>query len=312
MKKGRRVEVAHAQTGERLARDVLSDDGRVLLAKGVTLTPTLLQLLEAHGIDSVYVLERGPSAEATPVPQVVRQQLTRELREAMREVAASFQQAASGLRLPTVPFKAVGLRRAVEEVVGEVVANPAAVSTLKGLREVDEYTMVHSVEVCILTTMLGNALGMGGSALVDLALCSLLHDIGKAGIPLEILNKPDRLTAEETEVMNRHTTLGWLALRDHPDLPPAAAQVALQHHERWGGGGYPLGLSGDRIHPYAKVCSVADVYDALTADRVYRAGMTPAAAMRLMSGPMRDAFEPRLLTLFLEVMRQPHHAPEPA
>lgn len=318
MKKGRRVGVSSVQAGERLTRDVLTEDGRVLLAKGVTLTPTFLQLLEVHGVNSVYVAGGGSPAEPhRQVSQHARQDLTRELHQALGEVAVSFQQAATGLRLPSVPFKAAGLKRAVAQVVGEVVANPTAVSTLRGLREVDEYTMVHSVEVCILTTMLGNALGMGGSALVDLALCALLHDIGKAGIPLSVLNKPGRLTPEETEVMNRHTTLGWIVLRDHPELPPAAAQVALQHHEKWVGGGYPLGLAGDRIHQYARLCTLADVYDALTADRVYRAGMPPAEALRLMSGAMRDAFDPRLLKAFLGIMRhggyiEPSHGLGPA
>lgn len=296
------VRLSDAQPGAKLGKSVVTDDGRVLLPSGVELTEAFLRSLEAYGIESIYLAEPAPAVAATNevVSRQTRQDLAAEMKRAMKEVSASFTQASRGLRFASVAFRAEGLKRTVDRVVSEVLANPRALVTLQDIRQVDEYTMLHSIEVCILSAMVGNALGLSRAELGDLALSALLHDIGKTGIPPEVLNKPARLTPEETAIMNRHTSMGWSLLRTQKEVCEEAALVALQHHERWAGpGGYPMGLAGEKIHPYARICAVADVYDAMTADRVYRRGLAPAEALEVMTGPMKDAFQPDVLKAFL-------------
>ncbi len=229
-----------------------------------------------------------------------RHDLVGEMRRAMDELSVSYAESGHGIQLPRLPLKTAGMKRAVDRVVSEVLANPKAVVTLHELRQADEYTMLHSIEVCILTTLLGSVVGMGRSELAGLSLAALLHDIGKMAIPRAILNKPGRHDQEETAVMQRHTSLGWTILRSQAGLSEELALVALQHHERFGGGGYPLGLCGERIHQYARLCTVTDVYDAMTADRVYRKGFPPAEALATMTGSMKEAFDPQLLSCFVE------------
>lgn len=305
MAKVRRVPVTELRPGDRLARDVLSDDGRILLSTGVRLTRAYIRQLSQHGIQAVYLPDTAaPQPPAPEVSHRLRREVTRELRQLTEHLRQTMQQAATAVQLPRLQLDTSGIRRAVVQVVREVLTHPAAALPLQELRQVDEYTLLHSVEVCMLSTMIGRAMGIRVSALVDLAMGALLHDVGKVGIPQAILNKPDRLTPEEAEVMRRHTTLGWVMLREQPDLPPEVALVALQHHERWDGRGYPLKLAGEQIHRFARVCTVADVYDALTADRVYREGIHPSEALSMMAGPMQDMFDPEVLQIFMAAIQE--------
>lgn len=284
--------------GARLVRHIISDDGQVLLPAGAVLTESYIRQLRLRGVQTVFV--EDPRATLDVVSPAVRHELTDATRELMAEITVSYNKASAGLRFPDITFEVDRVERAVGNVVEEVLRQPRAAITLQGIRAIDEYTMLHSIEVCILSTMTGNTMGLSRNELKTLALSALLHDIGKTGIPLSVLNKPGRLTAAELEVMHRHPGLGWSLLRGQKDLAEEAALVALQHHERWSGEpGYPLRLSGSGIHPFARICTVADVYDALTADRVYRKGLPPAEAIGLMTGPMKGMFEPRALEAFL-------------
>lgn len=305
MAKVRRVPVTELQPGDLTARDVLSEDGRILLSTGVRLTRTYIDHLAQHGVEAVYLPDTAPPRPPAPeVSRRLRREVTNELRQLTANLRRTMQQSAAAVQLPELHLDTSGIRRAVVRVVSEVITHPAAALPLQELRQADEYTLLHSVEVCLLSTMLGRAMGIRGTALVDLAMGALLHDVGKVGIPTAILNKPDRLTDEELAIMKRHTTLGWVMLREQPDLPPEVALVALQHHERWDGRGYPLQLAGEQIHLFSRICMVADVYDALTADRVYREGIHPTEALAMMAGPMREMFDPGALETFMAAVEQ--------
>ncbi|MFZ5822753.1 MAG: HD-GYP domain-containing protein [Bacillota bacterium] len=299
----RLVRLGEAQPGVRLGRSVVTEDGRVLLPSGVELTEAYIRSLATYAVDAVYVVEVvEPTAAALEVvSRASRRDLGHEMKQAMREISSSFSQASRGIKFPSVAFQTAGLKRTVDRVVNEVLANPRALVTLQDIRQWDQYTLLHSIEVCILSTMVGSALGLSRAELGELAMSALLHDIGKTGIPLEILNKPGPLNPAEMSVMNRHTSLGWALLRTQRELSEAPGIVALQHHERWNGkSGYPLGLTGEKIHPYARICAVADVYDAMTADRVYRRGLSPAEALEAITGPLREGFDPGVLAAFLQ------------
>lgn len=280
----------------------MTADGRILLQAGTLLRESFVNPLMAHGVASVYIVnELAPDVEPVDVVRdETRQQLSLELKRAMDEIDRTVTDATkAGLRHFQVTVQTERLRSTVEQVIGELMANPRATVNLQDIRTADDYTLGHSVNVCILATMLGVELGYTPVELRDLALGTLLHDIGKIAIPSEILNKPGKLTPEETMVMNQHTTLGWLMLKDQQEIPYTSAIVALQHHERWAGGGYPRNISGNQIYRFARVCSVVDCYDAMTADRVYRKGLSPVTALETLSGPMHGFFEPRILLAFL-------------
>jgi len=166
----------------------------------------------------------------------------------------------------------------------------------------DDYTFHHSLDVAVLCGVVGRWLGYKGEELKDLVLAGLLHDIGKTQIPLEILRKPGKLTPEETKIMQLHTTRGYNLVKEL-DLPAAVTYAVLQHHEREDGSGYPLQVTGDKIHPFAKLIAVIDIYDAMTCDKVYRKKVTPFEAVETITRDMYDKLDPNICAVFLNNVR---------
>ena len=158
----------------------------------------------------------------------------------------------------------------VNTMVDSVFRNRDALLCLANLKDYDNYTFLHSVNVGILAVSFGRHLGLSKDQLENIGLGGLLHDIGKTQIPEDILNKPGKYTEEEYTIMKRHVTLGEEILSRHDHIPQEAALVTSQHHERLNGTGYPQHLYGDKISLFGQIASMADVYEAMTYDRVYR------------------------------------------
>lgn len=157
----------------------------------------------------------------------------------------------------------------------------------------------HSVNVCILALMIGIHLGYSRSKLFHLAMGALLHDIGKTSIPERILNKPGKLSNAEFEIIKQHSIYGYKILNNNPNISHASALIAQQHHERYNGQGYPNALSKDDIHEFAKITGIADMYDAITADRVYRKAHSPHEAFEIISASGDNLFDFYLVEAFL-------------
>jgi HD-GYP domain-containing protein (c-di-GMP phosphodiesterase class II) len=140
-------------------------------------------------------------------------------------------------------------------------------------------------------------MGLTRDQMIDLGVGAMLHDIGKTQIPMEILMKPGKLTDEEYALMKEHSLQGYQMLKDIPDIPLLSAHCALQHHERLDGSGYPRGLKGDEIHLYGKIVGIADVYDALTTNRVYRKAFLPHEALEYLF-TSTGQFDSNLIAVF--------------
>jgi len=187
----------------------------------------------------------------------------------------------------------------VRVMVGTAKSNRGVLRLLSVLKAYDDYTYTHSLNVAALGVLFGHELGMREDKLQLLGLSGLLHDVGKCLIPKEIVTKPDSLTKAEFEVMKRHTVLGWRYVQDQSHIPSLVADAVLDHHERQDGTGYPRNLRGSGISGLSRVLSVLDVYDALTSDRVYRAGLSPHAALRTLYRDMGASLPKDLLLRFV-------------
>ena len=170
-------------------------------------------------------------------------------------------------------------RKMVAELASQVVEAPSAMVWMTQLKQRDEYTSQHSVNVCILALTFGRYLGLDSPLLSTLGLGALLHDVGKLRVPLEILNKPGALTADEFQVMMSHPVEGHALLVQTNDVPQEALDVVLLHHERGDGRGYPHRLTHEQIPFLTKVVSIVDIYDAITSDRVYHDGLQAQEAL---------------------------------
>jgi HD-GYP domain-containing protein (c-di-GMP phosphodiesterase class II) len=164
----------------------------------------------------------------------------------------------------------------------------------------DEYTGGHTTRVCTYSLLLAEHLKMSEADLDLIEIGTPLHDIGKIGIDDSILRKPDKLTPEEFEIMKSHTVKGSEIINTVPDLRPILP-IVRSHHERWDGRGYPDALSGEGIHPLARIVALADAFDAMTSDRPYRKGMVPEVAFSEIEKGSGRQFDPRFAAAFLAI-----------
>ena len=301
--------------GALLGRDVPSGraDGMPLLRKGAAMTARYRTALVKAGVHAVYVDD--PETEGID-PQPAISAETRA--EATRAVAATFQCAmdALGSGRP-LPPEAIGV---LEDVVGrmaeEIGQNPDFALALADLSGADGYTLQHSIDVCALGLLIGQRLykhsgyvdymGQRSWEKIDRRLTRLgvgliLHDIGKLAIPSAILNKPGKLDPEEWEVMKTHPTAGVDILRSDL-ISPLVKAVVRSHHERWDGNGYPDGKAGTEIHEMARIAAVADVFDAVTSERVYARARPSHFGVRLIREGSGAAFDPEIVGVFSQLV----------
>ena len=183
-----------------------------------------------------------------------------------------------------------------------VFRNHNALTCLGRIRHKDSYLMEHSVNLSVLMSVYGRYRRLPYDVLHQIMVGALLHDIGKTLIPDEVLHKPDRLTDQEFEVMKRHALLSKELLEQTPGVSELTIQVAAQHHEKMDGSGYPLGLKGEEISEYGRMTAIVDVYDAITADRVYHRGIPPTAAMKKLIEWSDHHLDRQLVDTFIQCM----------
>ena len=229
-----------------------------------------------------------------------------------RSMAAEIKQAAAicnrGREAVTAMFKEARMGHAVdaqqclplvEEISGSVLRNPDALVSLARLKSRDDYSYMHSVAVCALMISLARKCGMADDACREAGLAGLLHDIGKALMPLEVLNKPGKLSDDEFELIRTHPVRGHELLSGGHGASEAALDVALHHHERMDGTGYPFRKPGDQLSVLARMGAICDVYDAITSNRPYKAGWDPAQSMARMAS-WKGHFDPQLFAHFVQ------------
>lgn len=232
------------------------------------------------------------------------QALRGELREARQVYAAARSYVGKLLRDVRLghSIETETARGLVNQMVGRIVRNESALVWLTLLKHRDEYTALHSINVCILSLVFGRHLGLSGEDLAELGLGALLHDIGKMRVPLALLNKTSKLSPQELLQLQEHAAHGYRILSEKPQFPARALDVVHSHHERIDGGGYPRGLSGTQVSRFAIIVSIVDVYDAVTSARAYHSGISPHEALNLMYGWGARTFPAQELQEFIKCL----------
>ncbi len=243
----------------------------------------------------------APHVEPSPTPKRERVPLPEELSRAAALRARSAEvmrrmltQARLGNAIePTV------CAPLVDEVVESINRHPDALLSLARLKSADEYTYMHSVAVCALMVALGRQLGLNDAQCREAGMAGMLHDLGKAAVPQELLNKPGKLTPEEFEIVKQHTVRGHEMLLGGAQISEGVQDVCRHHHERMDGTGYPDALQPEQISVLARMGAICDVYDAVTSDRPYKAGWDPAHALSQMA-TWKGHFDERMFQLFVK------------
>ena len=222
----------------------------------------------------------------------------RQLYSSAVSTAESVWESATTEGMPDMPAAV----QAVEGLAEAVTQNRTALVALTAMRNYDNYTFTHMVNVSILTMGQARALGVEGRLLREFGMSALMHDIGKVRTPKEILNKPDKLTDEEFVIMRRHTVDGAEILRRTPEMPMLAPVVAFEHHLRLDGTGYPLGVRRDSLNLGTMLCSISDIYDAMRSQRAYQQAFPTERILAVLKRNDGTQFDQHLVRRFVQLL----------
>jgi len=276
--------------GMRIAETIMNDYGSVVISEGTILDDHMIKKLVNLNYTKVRVIEKDKNFVSSEISESFNVSYN-----------ASVNCFKSILYVAAVG-KNINMEK-VDKVVMSVVARldekRDIVRCINQIKSADQYTYTHCVNVSLLCMLLGKWLGYSKDSLIKLVQAGLLHDIGKAKVPKEILNKPSKLTPEEYEEIKKHTVYGYRILEKEHEIDRDVAIAVLMHHERMDGSGYPTGAKSDQINMMARVIAVADIYDAMTSNRVYREKESPFEVFHIIEEEAVGKLDVRVVNAFL-------------
>jgi len=288
--KVRQVSVNALTIGDVLGKTIFSSSGRVLLGKGVKLSPLYIARLRDMGISILYV-------EDDRFNDVIIEEVISE--EHHREAMGVLEKSTRAVRLGK-NLDGFELKRVINNIVEEILFKKDILVSMMDMRSLDNQMFAHSVNVCVLATVLGKAMLLDREKLDTLAVGAILHDIGKVQLDPKLISRGTNLTPEEGELLKTHTTLGFEDLRKRKDLSLVIAHIAFQHHEHMNGTGYPRQLKEGEIHPLSQIVAIADLYDKFTSDYSGVKRMMPYEACEILMGLAGTLYPLEMVRLFLK------------
>ena len=318
----KRVPLSNLVPGMVTSEDVYTPNNQLIVPKQTTLTDKLIAKLELYSILNVRIDEietearkKNPAASKISKASEVQAQEPegKSYSEIIKsspefiEFQANFDEAIDGFKNSMNAILEQGEPIDVNEVFHNTIdtfdmeknSSFGFFHILQNMRQYDDLTYAHSLNVALISNVLAGWLHFSPEDQKLATLCGLFHDIGKLTIPDSITKKPDKLTDEEYKIMKNHTVAGFQLLQKQ-DIDDHIKNAALMHHEKCDGSGYPLGIRGNQIDKFAKIVAIADVYDAMTAARVYRGPMCPFTVVEIFEKEGLQCYEPEYILCFLE------------
>lgn len=266
------------------------------MAERHVLTPQNIRGIKNFGQNGIYI-----NSNNTEKWGRVRDVIGESVRVSMVKLVKTFFRVASGNEMDVSVF--LGLQRKVVAIIDDVLENKDVLYNLVDLKIYDDYTYQHSVNVTILSVVMGINIGLSEKELKELALSAIIHDIGKVFIPSDILNKKSSLTGREFEKIKTHVIEGSNFVCSKLNFTESVHLGMVEHHERWDGSGYPYGHVGRKISLFGRIIAVADVYDALSSDRPYRKRLSPSDAFEYVVAHSGSHFDPEIIRNILDASR---------
>lgn len=297
------------KSGMIIDQAIMDRDGRILIARKTVLDDFLIEALQRMKITGVYTREGEEEIEddieIAPETQVkieklrVADKAKVTLSESVKQrVTEGIQYLYKDVSSDEFAATAADITSSLMEAILE---NDAIAMNVDALKISDEYTFKHSVDVATIAMMIAKQNGMDEGSIYDVGVAGLLHDVGKSKIPGDILNKAGKLSEEEFAFMKQHTLLGYQVLKEKGNVKQEVMLAVLQHHEKINGKGYPLGLPAEKITDYARILSVADIYDALVTERPYKKAFSQQDAIEMIMA-MTDELDVNYMRNFLDIV----------
>lgn len=293
---------AHCITvGMKLGEPLYNDRGDLMLSEGQILTQEYIDAIYRLQYNGIYIDD--DISKDLEIIGLISEKMKADTVKAFKNTFIHFQKS----DLNTLPNKRNDrirrdmdkMRLQIESIVDEICKKKDVMINMIDIKAFDDYTYYHSVNVAVLSVVLGVAMGLERRDLNNLGFAALLHDIGKVFVKKELLNKKDELTLEEFEEVKMHSQIGYEYVRRGIGVSNVVQMGILDHHEKYGGGGYPNNLSGKHISLFGRIIAVADVYDALTSDRPYRKAVLPSNAVEYIMGSVMTRFDPEIVSVFV-------------
>ena len=291
----RQISSSLLRPGMRLGRTLYDEYGRVLLSKGVEIREGFIDKIQK---DFAVVYIDDEVTEGVEIKEAVPMELRLQTQSILRTQWDLWKSNATLDKVSIDRRIAKSMRNQMKNLLSIIQGTTILQEDLSSVATYDNQTYVHSINVAIYSMIIGLSMGLTENMLVDLGLGAMLHDIGKIWVPVDVLHKPGKLTADEYDVIKKHADLGHEVLVKQHELSYLVAHSAYQHHERLNGSGYPRGLVGDEIHLFGKIIAVADVYDAMVMHRPYRRGMLPSEVMEYLYSRVETEYDLNIVALF--------------
>jgi len=285
------ISTMNCETGDVLAEDVFNNNGIVLVSKNTMISDFIKQKLIDYKIHHVKIYKPEEGRKDFNIFEKQYRGYVVLMSELLKGVAAGNSREIERVTLIIT-----------EQIYQNISDGDQIIQYLQSIGQYDDYTYTHCINVAFYALLIGYWTNLPKDKIYELISAALLHDIGKTQIPPEILNKNGKLDREEYEIIKKHSTLGYEAIKDIPSMKQEVKNAILMHHERMDGSGYPAGLSGDEICLYARIIAIADVYDAMTQNRVYHHKVSPFESFQMFLTEGVRLFHYPTLKLFLDRM----------
>lgn len=283
-----------------LARDIYNYTGDILLTSGSVLTNLLINRIKDLGIFSIYIHDDYENTSAE-VEEIIKPELRQKAINTVKETFSNIKHCSLIAKNNNKEYWN-SIDTLVDQLIDDVLNNRHTQVTLIDIKNMDNYTYSHCVNVAAISLVLGISLNLNTEKLKNLCTGALIHDIGKVFIPPKILQKKGKLTLDEFSVIKKHSKLGFDFTQKLESFNSAAQLIILQHHERFDGLGYPNKLKGSEINYLSRIVSIADVYDALTSDRPYKRAFCPNDAVEYIMCNAGTLFDFDIVNVFSKII----------
>lgn len=304
-----KILISQALPGMIIAEDVYTKDNHLVIATETTLTDKIITRLEFYSITDISVysnpkeLDKIVVEESSYFEKIKKSESFKRFHLAYKNTVNDFKKSLDQIVSEQKDIDTDHLLADASKILYHCDSNIELFNMLHCMRNYDDTTYVHSLNVALICNIIGKWLHFAPEDLEVITLAGLLHDLGKLMIPSNIITKPSRLTEEEFSTIKTHTIRGYNILKGK-QIDPRIKHSALMHHERCDGSGYPYGFYGDQIDTFAKLVAIADVYDAMTCARVYRGPLCPFDVITIFESEGYSKYDPKFIMIFLEGIAQ--------
>lgn len=285
----RLVSLSMLKSDMALAKAIYQNE-RLFLRAGLTDLQRFAKSLKNIGIEYVYV--EDSKSDGIEIPDAISEETRVNCKRILHQTMDDFEN-------KTV-IELTDLTNTLNSIIDEIMTNSDVLISLNDISATDEYTFSHSVSTTVYSLLIASRLGYSRAMLEKLAAGTILHDMGKVLLDKKILNKDSKLTDEEFEHIKQHTTLGYDALKKCFNLTELSRIIALQHHERMDGTGYPNGRLAGELHEFSRIVAIADVFDALVSDRCYRKKWSSNNAVNYLVEHAETQFDLKLVSVLIK------------